>query len=158
MGKEESDAGGAASAEQESATTFPLDESDQRLLEALKVDSRLSFVDLAKRLGTSEGTVRSRLKRLKDRGVILRFTVRTAGTTVKAFVEVSVRSNTNTSKIATAIAAIPGVQAVYEVAGETDIVALVDVLSTLQLNDIIERVRRMDSTISTRTRLVLKEL
>ena len=156
MGKEEPSAGAPAVAE--AAPAFALDESDQRLLELLKVDSRLSFVDLAKKLGTSEGTVRSRLKRLRDRGVILRFTVRTAGTTVKAFVEVSVRSNVNTSKISQSIAAIPGVQAVYEVAGETDIIALVDVISTLHLNDIIERVRRMDSTVSTRTRLVLKEL
>ena len=38
-----------------------------------------------------------------------------------------------------------------------NIIAIVDVESSQHLNDIIERVRRYDNILSTRTRLILKE-
>ena len=46
---------------------------------------------------------------------------------------------------------------VFEVTGDQDIIAIVDVESSQHLNDIIERVRRYDNILSTRTRLILKE-
>ena len=50
-----------------------------------------------------------------------------------------------------------GVTEVFEVTGDQDIIAIVDVESSQHLNDIIERVRRYDNILSTRTRLILKE-
>ena len=41
--------------------------------------------------------------------------------------------------------------------GEEDVVAIIDVTSSPQLNEIIERIRRFDNVISTRTRLILKK-
>lgn len=72
---------------------------DQRLLEALRRNSRESFVELAKRLGTSEGTVRARLRRLTESGAIRTFTIRTAIMNVKAMINVKVDTNVNTSDI-----------------------------------------------------------
>lgn len=134
-----------------------MDKTDERLLEILRGDARESFVSIAKKLKTSEGTVRARVKRLVRQGIIRGFTIRTSGKDVKGFIEVKVDSNVHTSDIAGRIRGLKGVEGVFEVSGETDIIAFVDVLSTAELNEVIESIRRLDNALSTRTRLVLKE-
>jgi len=134
-----------------------LDDTDRKLLRLLKANARESFVDLARVLGTSEGTVRARVKRLQEDGIVRRFTVQTGGSNVKALIEVRIETNVNTGKISGEIATWEGVERVWEVAGEHDIVVIVDVESTAALNDIIERIRQFPETQSTRSRLILKE-
>lgn len=134
-----------------------MDDVDRKLLRLLKGDARASFVDLAKVLGTSEGTVRARVKRLQEDGIVRRFTVQTAGSNVKALVEVRIETNIATGKLAAEIAGWEGVERVWEVAGEYDVVVIVDVESTAALNEIIDRIRQFPGTQSTRSRLILKE-
>jgi DNA-binding Lrp family transcriptional regulator len=134
------------------------DELDERLLAALRENSRESFVDLAKRLETSEGTIRARLKKLADSGVIRAFTIRTAIKNVKAIIDVKVDTNVNTKDISTRISKLRGVEQVWEVSGDWDIVALVETMSTPELNDIIEQIRRVPRALSTQTRLILREV
>jgi Lrp/AsnC family transcriptional regulator, regulator for asnA, asnC and gidA len=130
---------------------------DGRLLEALRKNSRESFVELASRLGTSEGTVRTRLRRLTGSGAIRAFTIRTAAKNVKAMIDVKVDTNVDTSDISRRISRIGGVEGVWEVSGDWDIVVIVETMSTSELNEVIERIRKVPRTISTQTRLILKE-
>ncbi|MDR0791025.1 MAG: Lrp/AsnC ligand binding domain-containing protein, partial [Methanomassiliicoccaceae archaeon] len=83
--------------------------------------------------------------------------IKTSSRNVKAMVEIRVDVNTNTEDVATFLASRAGVTEVYEVTGDQDIIAVVDVETSQQLNDIIEGVRRQDNILSTRTRLILKE-
>ena len=134
-----------------------IDHLDDKIIEILKKDSRKPFVEIANELDVSEGTIRSRVKKLFEEGVIQAFTIKTSSKNVKALVEVKIDVNVNTSEIADQIASFDGVSEVYEVTGEEDIVAIIDVTSSPQLNEIIERIRRYDNVESTRTRLILKE-
>jgi DNA-binding Lrp family transcriptional regulator len=134
-----------------------IDHLDDKIIEILKKDSRRPFVEIANELEVSEGTIRSRVKKLFEEGVIQAFTIKTSSKNVKALVEVKIDVNVNTSDIADQIAGFDGVSEVYEVTGEEDIVAIIDVTSSPQLNEIIERIRRYDNVESTRTRLILKE-
>ena len=86
-----------------------MDDVDRRILSLLRQNSRDSFTDMAKAIGTSEGTVRARVKRLVDLGTIRQFTIRTAGNQVKALVEVNVTANVHSGDIAKAIRAWDGV-------------------------------------------------
>jgi len=52
-----------------------LTNSDQRLIVALRHNSRASITDLANELSVSRATVQSRLDRLVNTGVIERFTI-----------------------------------------------------------------------------------
>jgi DNA-binding Lrp family transcriptional regulator len=130
---------------------------DERLLEALRKNSRESFVELASRLGTSEGTVRARLKRLTESGAIRAFTIRTSTKNVKAMIDVKVDTNVDTSDISRRISKIHGVEGVWEVSGDWDIVVIVETMSTSELNEVIERIRKVPRARSTQTRLILKE-
>ena len=114
-------------------------------------------VEIANQLGVSEGTVRSRVHKMSEEGIIRGFTIKTSSKNVKALVEISIAVNTDTQEIARELASYDGVTEVFEVTGDQDIIAIVDVESSQHLNDIIERVRRYDNILSTRTRLILKE-
>lgn len=134
-----------------------IDNLDKRIIDILKRDSRCPFVDIAEQLGVSEGTVRSRVHRMTDEGIIRGFTIKTSSKNVKALVEIRIDVNTDGDEIAQELSGYPGVTEVYEVTGDQDMIAIVDVDSSHKLNEIIERVRRYDSILSTRTRLILKE-
>ncbi len=54
---------------------FNADEIDLKIIRMLISNSRMSNTEIANRLGVSEGTVRRRVKRLVDEGVIERFTI-----------------------------------------------------------------------------------
>ncbi len=49
--------------------------SDLDLISELKENSRVSFVELAKRFGVTETAVRKRVRKLEDRGTIRKYTI-----------------------------------------------------------------------------------
>lgn len=135
-----------------------MDDLDRAILRILKENARESFVHIANDLGTSEGTVRARIKRLVDDGIIRRFTVLTSGANIKALIEVRIATNVDTGKVAQEIAGWDGVERVWEVTGEQDIVVVADATTTTELNDIVERIRHFTEVESTRSRLILREV
>ncbi len=52
-----------------------MDIVDLKILELLKDDSRMSFNDISQNVGKTEATVRRRVKKLKEDGIIKRFTI-----------------------------------------------------------------------------------
>lgn len=135
-----------------------LDTLDEELLELLRANARESYVELAKKLRTSEGTVRARLKRLTDNGIIRQFTVKTSGSNIKTLIEIKVETNVHTADLSTEIAGWRGVEQVYEISGDHDILVVAQAKNTLELNEIIEKVRGFPQVQATRSRLILREL
>jgi DNA-binding Lrp family transcriptional regulator len=134
-----------------------MDELDRAILAQLRSDGRASFTDMATRLKVSEGTIRARMKRLVDDGTIRQFTIRTAGSQVKALVEVAVKANVHTSEIGKSIRQWPGVETVWELTGDNDLMVVADCPTTEDLNALIDRIRGIPGTQATRSRLILKE-
>lgn len=52
-----------------------LDDRDMKIIEILRQDARISFTEIAKRLGVSEATVRKRVAALESAGVIEKYSV-----------------------------------------------------------------------------------
>ncbi|MFX1589601.1 MAG: Lrp/AsnC family transcriptional regulator, partial [Promethearchaeota archaeon] len=52
-----------------------LDLIDLKILEELKKNSRISFSDISERIDKTEATVRRRVKKLIEEGIITRFTI-----------------------------------------------------------------------------------
>ncbi|MFQ6086587.1 MAG: Lrp/AsnC family transcriptional regulator [Candidatus Bathyarchaeia archaeon] len=69
-----------------------IDELDQKILKILEEDGRISYRQLGKKLGIEESTARKRVLRLREKGVIERFTIEineaTLGRTITAFITV----------------------------------------------------------------------
>lgn len=134
-----------------------MDDLDREIVDILRRDARTPFTEIADRVGTSEGTIRNRVERMTDDGVIERFTVTTHTGNVKAMVEISVDVNVDTHAVSDRIAEWDEVDFVWQVSGDEDIVVVVDATDTNSVNDLITRARNMGEVMSTKTRLILDE-
>ena len=134
-----------------------MDDLDRRILSILRRDARTPYTEIADRVGTSEGTVRNRVDRMTDEGVIERFTVTTRTGNVKAMVEISVEMNVDTAAVGERMVDWEEVDFVWQVSGEDDVVLVVDAVDTRAVNELISQAREMDEVKSTKTRLILDE-
>jgi DNA-binding Lrp family transcriptional regulator len=135
-----------------------MDEIDRTILEELKKNSRISFVELGKKLNMSESAVRRRVKNLQKAGVIRRFTIEVGGGAISAFVLVSVEPSIPTGEVAEEIARIPNVRSIHEVTGVYDIVVTISAVSVAETNRCIDEIRRVRGVRSTNTMIVLREI
>jgi DNA-binding Lrp family transcriptional regulator len=134
-----------------------MDDLDRQILSILRRDSRTPYTEIAGRVGTSEGTVRNRVERLVEEGIIERFTVATRTGNVKAMVEVSVAVDVDTTEVSDRMAEWDEVDFVWQVSGEEDIVMVVDAADTNAINELITQARELDQVRNTKTRLILDE-
>ncbi|RAW46862.1 Lrp/AsnC family transcriptional regulator [Halorubrum sp. 48-1-W] len=134
-----------------------MDDLDRRILSILRRDARTPYTEIADRVGTSEGTVRNRVDRMTEEGVIERFTVTTRTGNVKAMIEISVEMNVDTAAVGERMVEWEEVDFVWQVSGEDDIVLVVDAVDTRAVNELITQARELDDVKSTKTRLILDE-
>ncbi|WP_049983203.1 Lrp/AsnC family transcriptional regulator [Halorubrum sp. BV1] len=134
-----------------------MDDLDRRILSILRRDARTPYTEIADQVGTSEGTVRNRVDRMTDEGIIERFTVTTRTGNVKAMIEISVEMNVDTAAVSDRMVDWEEVDFVWQVSGEDDIVLVVDAVDTRAVNELISHTREMDEVKSTKTRLILDE-
>jgi DNA-binding Lrp family transcriptional regulator len=134
-----------------------MDELDDRILEILKQDARTPFMQMARDLGVSEGTIRVRIKKLIDKEVIKKFTIVISKNATKAFMEVKAGVNVSSSTVASQIRTLKGVSAVFEISGDYDIIVFLELDNINELNETIDSIRKVENVISTRTSLILKE-
>lgn len=134
-----------------------MDELDREILSILRRDARKPYTEIAEEVGTSEGTVRNRVERMTDEGVIERFTVATRTGNVKAMIELDVAVDVNTSDLGVRVADWEQVDFVWQVSGEEDIVLVVDAADTQSVNQLITKARELEEVVNTKTRLILDE-
>lgn len=134
-----------------------MDSLDREILNILRRDARTPYTEIAAAVNTSEGTVRNRVDRLEDTGVIERFTVSTRTGNVKAMVEISVAVDVDTTAVSECMAEWNEVDFVWQVSGEEDMVLVVDAADTRRVNDLITKARGLEEVKSTKTRLILDE-
>jgi len=134
-----------------------MDDLDQQILDILRRDARTPYTEIADEVGTSEGTIRNRVERMNDSGVIERFTIATRTGNVKAMIEISVDVDVHTDGLTERMAEWEQVDFVWQVSGEEDIVLVVDAADTGDLNELITQARELDEVVSTKTRLILDE-
>ncbi len=130
-----------------------MDEIDAKIVKMLKENSRMSFVDVAKKLGVSEGTIRLRVKKLLANKE-LHFTIEDEKE-LRAIILVTTSTGAPTTKVANAIKAL-GIRTVYEVSGQFDIVCLIEAYDISAINDLIENIRGVNDVADTNSLIVLK--
>jgi DNA-binding Lrp family transcriptional regulator len=134
-----------------------MDDLDREILNILRRDARTPYTEIADQVGTSEGTIRNRVERMVESGVIDRFTVSTRTGNVKAMIEITVDVDVNTGGLTEEFAEWKRVDFVWQVSGEEDIVLVVDAADTDDLNGLISRAREREEVMGTKTRLILDE-
>ncbi|MGB9733913.1 MAG: Lrp/AsnC family transcriptional regulator [Conexivisphaera sp.] len=142
-------------------STLDLDEIDLKILSELSENSRRSSREISRRLGLSVGTVASRIERMKEMGIIKRFTVdldyEKLGYDITVVVDVYI-SKGNVVDVEREIASIPGVMAVYDVTGDFDAVVLARFRNRADLSTFTKRLMAMEHVERTNTHVVLNSV
>lgn len=134
------------------------DETDLRLIAALRRDARMSLTGLAARLGLSRATVRARLDRLVADGTIAGFTLVTRAdlteSPVRALMSVAIEG-AGTERVIARMLAMPAVQAVHTTTGRWDLIAEIATDSLSALDATLARIRQLDGVSSSETNLLM---
>lgn len=136
-----------------------LDKIDEKIISILKADARKAFVEIAQEVGLSESAVRRRIKNLVDSGAIKKFTVELGvSNKTSAITLISVSPSTDTSKVSEKLKSLRGVDTVYEITGQYDIVAIVSAPTIAEINKCIDDVRRINGVDDTNTVIILRTI
>ena len=136
-----------------------ISELDKKLLNILQENADLTYSEIGKILGVSPSTVYMRLRKLKERGLIKRIVAEVApelvGLSLRAlvFLSIDVRKY---SDIASKLANIPNVKAIYDVTGEWTLVAEVYVKDHKELSDLLDVIGTLEGVQRTSTAVVLR--
>lgn len=136
-----------------------VDTLDRAILSVLRDSARAAYVDIAKNVGVTERTVRTRMRRMEDDGVIRGYTVREAGIGLTALIRLKVGPGTEIGTLAGEFAGWSGVECVFEISGDADLVAVVHVDDTVALRDMLDKMwlAAPGDISSTQTELVLEQ-
>ena len=119
-----------------------LDAIDRQLIALLQDNARLSTVALAKAVGLGRSTVQERLQRLEHAGVIAQYTVRlgSGGDPLQAWLMLRYADGFSCDDVMPLLVAMPQVRLCHSVAGELDLLVLVQVATPSELADLREQV------------------
>jgi Lrp/AsnC family leucine-responsive transcriptional regulator len=120
-----------------------IDDVDQRILDVLLTDSRISLKQLAEQVGLSAPSVSERLRRLEERGVIRQYTVELDPKALGYPLQAIVRVRPMPGKlhiVQRLIEEIPQISECDKVTGEDCFIARLFVQSIDQLDQILDRV------------------
>ncbi|GAB6102125.1 Lrp/AsnC family transcriptional regulator [Thermococcus atlanticus] len=135
-----------------------LDALDRGILRILQEDGRISYSEMARRLGVPESTVRLRVRKLKERGVIRKFAALInpfkAGYSIVAFIAVDVEAS-RVKRAAEELSKLPEVDVLGIATGAHDILMQVTVKDLQELESfLIEKLGRIEGIRSTETSIL----
>ncbi len=139
-----------------------LDEKDKRILEMLIEDSRRPYHEIGTEVELSESTVRKRVIRLQEDGVIEKFTIkvcREEERCIYAFITLLPKNQSEIKELIRETQILPQCEEVYFLAGECGILVKVNVPEITELDAFIENFRgRSDVKSVERVCVVLKNI
>jgi Lrp/AsnC family transcriptional regulator for asnA, asnC and gidA len=136
-----------------------LDEVDKKILTILQKNSRTPLREISKEVGLAESTVYERIKKLKDKGIIKKFTVmldpEALGFTILAFILIKSKAGMY-SHVASELKQYPQIVEIYETTGDYDMLVKIRTCGSDELNEFLDRIGSIEGVESTHTMVVLK--
>lgn len=123
-------------------TRISLDELDHKIIERLGHDARVSNREIGREFDLTEGTIRSRLKRLLDNRVIRVAAVTNANrlrNPILAYLWVEADTAADIEKVAASLAQLPEIGFVATTLGRADVLAMTLVENGNELTDFLHQ-------------------
>lgn len=115
-----------------------LDEINQKILKLLSENSRMSYVEIGKRVNLSRVAVKSRMENLEDEGIIEGYSIivnpEKVGRMISAYFDIETKPR-KLLEVADKISALEAITDVYQMTGSSRL----HVHGTLELNDDLEK-------------------
>ncbi|AXI48898.1 AsnC family transcriptional regulator [Sulfitobacter sp. SK012] len=135
-----------------------MDETDERLISALRHDARAPLSTLAANLTLSRATVRARIARLQARGDIVGFTVVTradvARDPVRGLMMIGIEGR-GADRITRVLSGMPELRAVHSTNGRWDVIVEIGTETLAQFDVVLSRIRKLDGVTTSETSLLL---
>ena len=135
-----------------------MDDTDRKLISALRHDARASLSDLALSLGVSRTTVRGRIERLRRAGEIVGFTVVLKGDAardpVRGLMMLGIEGR-GTDRILRQLNGLSAVRAIHTTNGRWDLIVEIGTDTLEELDAILAQIRRFDGVAHSETNLLL---
>jgi DNA-binding Lrp family transcriptional regulator len=139
-----------------------IDDIDRKIIARLREDGRRSFASVGEAVGLSAPAVKRRVDRLRDAGLIERFTItvdpRVLGWRVEAFIELFCAPRTPSHHIRDALADHPEVVSAFTITGDADALLHLRVADATHLEAALERIRAEPIVTQTRSVVALSRL
>ena len=137
-----------------------LDDINLKIIDVLSKDSSVPFVEIAKQIGISDATVHLRVRRLRDEGIISKFTLSVdndlLGYDHLSFIGINIRPGL-ADRITEELSTIEEVLEVHEMHGKYDLFVKVRAKDLNHTRDIIEnKIRILPNIVDTQLMTVLK--
>lgn len=143
------------------AKTEKVTELDQRVLDILLKNSRLSFRKIAKVLSTSTATVAHSVSKLKRMGVILGFTTNLdyekLGYNFHVLIEIKIQQG-KLFDVEKKVAGTSNVFGVFDHTGSTDTTVIARFKSRRELDEFVKYLQGLEYVERTETRLILNTI
>ena len=137
---------------------WKLDETDRKILSALREDARVPNQKLGKLVGLSEPAARRRVAALVENGVIRRFTVDIEESgSVQAIVFLSTAPHASAERLSQKLSGHEGVGFIWETSGDMDLAVLLSAPDMGGLNKRIDLMRAMEEVTNSKTSIVMKK-
>ena len=136
-----------------------LDDVDAKIIEILKKNSRTPFTEVASMLGVSDATIHQRLKKLKDEGVLLRYTVEINEDLLAKKIHGFALINVNLGHLEEVISKLTlnnSINKIYETHGMNDLIVLLDAGNLDELRELIIEIRQIENISSIKITTILK--
>lgn len=135
-----------------------IDEIDRNILRLLQEDGRMSYSEIARRTGIPESTVRLRVKKLIEEGIIRKFAALInpfkAGYNIVAFIAVDVEPN-KIKRAVEELSKLPEVDVLGIATGAHDVLMQVTVKDLQELESfLIEKLGKIEGIKSTETSIL----
>lgn len=134
-----------------------VDDKDRRILACLERDARMSYAQIAKKVGMSTSAVHDRVRKLEEAGVIKGYRAEIdldkISLPISAIVSLAL-SPASPDNIPALIAEFDLVESCYSVAGDNSYALVVRAPSTRDLEELVDSLRAKLS-VTTRTTIVL---
>jgi Lrp/AsnC family transcriptional regulator, leucine-responsive regulatory protein len=135
-----------------------VEEIDRAIVAALTLDGRLSYTDLAEKVGLSVSAAHQRVRRLEQRGILRGYSAKVdypaLDLPLTAFVAIRPIDLSQADDAPERLAGLAEIEACYSVAGDDHYLLLVRVASPADLERLLHDIRSA-ANVATRTTIVL---
>ena len=140
-------------------STKTIDEIDRKIIEALKRNARTPFTEIGKILGLSDSSIHFRVKKLRDAGIIKKYTIEVgekfSENMVAGYMLLKVKKG-KVEEVSRELASLENVSLVQEVHGSNDIIIKIEAMNLEKLRNIVMKIEKNPSIIESGYLTILK--
>ena len=139
-----------------------VDEKNRQIIDLLRRDGRASFADIAKKLDMNESTVRKRVNKLIDDGIIDHFSVvlnpNISEKTIISFLTVTPASSYKINELSKEVIQMPEVIEAFYMSGKCGLLLKVHISNLTELDLLLERMRDLHGLGEIESCIVIRQL